>query len=72
PAVEILVGNTAVSSNIRDGKTHLIDSVIQTSQSIGMIPLETSLATLVLSGAISLETAKSYALRPDELLRLIG
>ncbi|MBI3984606.1 MAG: type IV pilus twitching motility protein PilT [Candidatus Levybacteria bacterium] len=72
PAVEVLIGNTAVSSNIRDGKTHLIDSVIQTSQSLGMIPLEISLASLVLSGAISLETAKSYALRPDELLRLIG
>ncbi len=72
PAVEVLIGNTAVSSNIREGKTHLIDSVIQTSQQQGMIPLEISLASLVLSGAISLETAKSYALRPDELLRLIG
>lgn len=72
PAVEVLLGNTAVASNIRDGKTHLIDSVIQTSQQQGMIPLENSLTTLVLSGAISLETAKSYALRPDELLRLIG
>ncbi len=72
PAVEVLLGNTAVSSNIRDGKTHLIDSVIQTSQQQGMIPLENSLTTLVLSGAITLETAKSYALRPDELLRLVG
>lgn len=72
PGVEILLGNTAVSSNIRDGKTHLIDSIIQTSQQQGMIPLENSLSTLVLSGVISLETARSYALRPDELLRMIG
>ena len=72
PAVEILTGTNAVASNIRDGKTHLIDSVIQTSQDSGMITLESSLASLVLSGTISLETAKSYALRPDELLRMVG
>lgn len=72
PGVEVLLGNTAISSNIRDGKTHLIDSVIQTSQQQGMIPLENSLSTLVLSGVISLEMAKTYALRPDELLRMIG
>jgi twitching motility protein PilT len=72
PAVEVLIGTSAVASNIRDGKTHLIDSIIQTSQDAGMIPLESSLASLVLSGTISLETAKSYALRPEELLRMVG
>lgn len=72
PAVEILVGTPAIASNIREGKTHLIDSVIQTSASIGMIPLEASLASLVLAGEISLETAKSYAVYEQELLRLIG
>lgn len=72
PAVEVLLGSTAIASNIREGKTHLIDSAIQTSGQQGMITLESSLSSLVLSGSISLETAKSYALRPDELLRMIG
>lgn len=72
PAVEILVGNSAIANNIREGKTHLIDSVIETSKDIGMITLESSLASLVLSGRITLETAKSYALQPDQLLRLVG
>jgi len=72
PAVEVLIGTSAVSSNIREGKTHLIDSVIQTSQEAGMITLEASLASLVLAGSISLETAKSYALHQDYLLRMIG
>ena len=72
PAVEVLIGTSAVSNNIREGKTHLIDSVIQTSQDAGMITLESSLASLVLSGTISLETAKSYAIRPEELLRMVG
>jgi twitching motility protein PilT len=71
PAVEVLISNSAIASNIREAKTHLIDSVIQTSQDVGMVTLESSLASLVLSGAISLEVARSYALRPEELLRMI-
>lgn len=71
PAVEVLIGTPAVSNNIREGKTHLIDSIIQTSQEVGMISLESSLAQLVLSGLISLDTAKSYALHLDEFLHLV-
>lgn len=70
PAVEVLVGTPAVASNIRDGKTHLIDSVIQTSKDVGMIPLEASLAEHVRTGVITLEDAKLYANHADELLRL--
>lgn len=72
PGVEILLATAAVATNIRDGKTHLIDSIIQNSQDVGMIPLEQSLASLVLSGAITLETARTYAIRQEELLRLVG
>ncbi len=72
PAVEILLQTTAVASNIRDGKTHLIDSIIQTSQAEGMITLDASLAKLVKEGEITLETAEEYALHKDELLRLVG
>lgn len=72
PAVEVLVGTAAVASNIRDGKTHLIDSVIQTSQEVGMITLEASLAALVHAGSISLETGKSFAMHQEEFLRLVG
>ncbi len=71
PAAEVLIGNSAVATNIRDGKTHLIDSIIETSQDVGMISLESSLSSLVMTGAISLETAKSYATRPDDLLRMV-
>jgi twitching motility protein PilT len=69
PAVEVLIGTPAIASNIRDGKTHLIDSVIQTSKDTGMIPLEASLAELVRSGAITLENAKLYAIHEEELMR---
>jgi len=72
PAVEILIGTNAVASNIREGKTHLIDSVIQTSLGVGMVTLESSLASLVLAGSISLETAKGYSLHQEDLLRMVG
>ena len=72
PVTEILVGTLAVASNIREGKTHLIDSVIQTSQDVGMVTLEASLAQLVVSGGITLDTAKAYTSHVDDLLRLIS
>lgn len=72
PAVELLINTPAVQTNIREGKTHLIDSIIQTSQTIGMMTLEASLANLVRNGKIAIDMAKSYSLHPDELLRLVG
>ncbi len=72
PAVEILLGSSAVASNIRDGKTHLIDSAIQTSKDIGMITLEDSLTQLVRSGQVSLEVAKGFANHPEEIMRMTG
>ncbi len=70
-ASEILIANNAVRSNIREAKTHLIDSIIETSQDIGMLPLEASLATLVKEGVIALEVAKSYVLRQESFAQLI-
>jgi twitching motility protein PilT len=72
PAVEILLGTPAVSSNIRDGKSHLIDSVIQTSKDLGMITIDESLANLVKEGIVTIDDARSYALRLNELERLVG
>ena len=72
PAVEILLDTPAIANNIREGKTHLIDSIIQTSKEVGMITLEDSLSQLVLSGLVTFDDAKGYASREEELLRLTG
>ena len=72
PAVEVLIGTPAVSSIVRDGKTHLIDSVIQTSKDKGMISIDSSLAALVMSGNISLEMGKSYSLHQEDFLRMVS
>lgn len=72
PAIEVLLGTPAVANIVRDGKTHLIDSVIQTSRDKGMINIDSSLAALVLSGHISLEMGKSYSLHPDDFSRMVA
>jgi len=69
PATEILLSTAAVRTAIREGKTHQIDNIIQTSAEIGMHLLEHSLADHVNSGIIELEVAKEWAYRPEELIR---
>lgn len=71
PIAEILTGTPAIRTLIREGKSHQIDNVIQTSSEFGMISLEAALATSVKSGIISQDIALSYALRPEELSRLL-
>ncbi len=72
PAAEILLSSAAVSTAIREGKEHQIDNIIQTSGEDGMILLDASLAYLVRAGRISLDIARTYSLRPEELDRLVG
>lgn len=68
-ATEILIGTNAIRANIREGKTHLIDSIIETSQDHGMNTIESSLSDLVKTGKITRDVAMQYAVRPEELTR---
>jgi len=68
---EIMTGTPAIRTTIRDGKTHLVDNIIQTSAELGMVTMETALANAVKSGTISVDTATSYAVRPEELGRIL-
>lgn len=70
-AYEILISNAACRSMIREGKTHLIDNLIQTSAESGMVIMEASLAYLLREGLITLENAQNYALRLSVLNKLL-
>ncbi|MBU1323385.1 type IV pilus twitching motility protein PilT [Patescibacteria group bacterium] len=70
-AMEILLGTNAVKTSIREGKSHLINNVIQTSGDLGMRSLEQDLANLVNTGKVDLKTAQEYCLNPNDLLRLV-
>lgn len=70
-AYETMLGTSAVKSSIREGKTHQIDNIIQTSTEVGMTTLDMSLAALVKEGKVEIEVAQAYSLRPEELMRLV-
>lgn len=69
---EILIATSAVRSLIRDGKSHMLTNVMQTSTDAGMRTLDMALVEAYRSGKISLTTARDYALNPEELNRLVG
>jgi twitching motility protein PilT len=71
-ATEILVPNPAIRNLIREGKTHQIYSVLQTSSAAGMQTMDASLATLVRQGKITRKLAESRSSTPEELRRLLG
>jgi twitching motility protein PilT len=71
-ATEVLVPTPAVRNLIREGKTHQIPSVLQTSSAAGMQTMDASLATLVRSGAITQKLAEARSSTPEELRRLLG
>lgn len=70
-AHEVMLGTTAIRTSIQEGKTHQIESILETSQEAGMSTIERSLADLVKRGIISMEVAQSWSLRPEELSRLV-
>lgn len=70
-AYEVMLGTTAIKTAIREGKTHQIESILETSQETGMATLEKSLASLVKGGQVTTEVAQSWSLRPEELMRLV-
>src|SRR3989344_2294854 len=61
PAVEVMIATAAVRTLIRDNKARQLDLVIETSQDIGMISLDKSLADLVRRKEISGERAEFFS-----------
>lgn len=70
-ASEILFANPAVRHVIREGKTYLLDNIIETSAEGGMQLLETSLIGLIKNGKISEDTAFRFAQRQGLLGKLL-
>ncbi len=60
--LEIMINTPAVSNLIREGKTHQINTVIQTGKQHGMILMDKNLMELYQKGKIDKETLNSYAI----------
>jgi twitching motility protein PilT len=71
PAYELLINNTAIANLIREGRTHEIDTVIETSADSGMVSMNQSLANLVRAEEITVEEARRWTLKPRQLERMI-
>ncbi len=71
PVVEVLISNAAVSTLIRDNKTHEIPAVIETSSREGMISSNRCLADLVRRKEVSLNNAIDYSFNPADLKSLL-
>ncbi len=68
-SAEILVVSPAVASNIREGKTHQIPSLMQTGRNIGMCTFADDLLGLVKRGIVSPEEAYGKAIDKPFLLK---
>ncbi len=71
PAYELLINNSAIANLIREGRTHEITTVIQTSSQEGMIDMDRSLAELVRRGEVTIEHAYERASDPKTFERYI-
>lgn len=71
PAVEVLVNTPSVAAIIREGKTYLINNILETEEAEGQFLFEKYLLKLYREGKISQQTALSYAIRPKELEKFI-
>lgn len=65
-AMEVLVANFAVRSAIRQGKVETLDSTLQSGGDDGMFSLDSNLRRLLSEEKITLETARAFALDPEE------
>ena len=72
PVFEIMLVNDAIRNLIREQKTPLIDSIIQTSRSEGMITMDTGLIRLYEDGLISRQDALLYSVNRQALARHIA
>jgi len=71
-ACEVLVATPAIRNLIREGKVHQIYSMMQAGGKHGMVTMDQSLAKLVLSGRISLETAMERCANEPDLRRIVA
>ena len=69
-AAEIMIANPAVRSVIREGKTHQLDTIIQTGADQGMQTMDRTLVKLIQTGVITYDVAREYAVDLQEFERL--
>ena len=70
-AIEVMIANAAIRNLIREGKTHQIYSIMETSANQGMITMDRALADLHRNGYISFEEAINRAMDKENFTHLL-
>ncbi|MFL0247078.1 type IV pilus twitching motility protein PilT [Candidatus Clostridium stratigraminis] len=70
-ALEIMIATPAIQNLIREGKTHQIESSVQTGGKFGMKTMDMALASLVKKDMITDEVSLTYAVDRDILEKLL-
>jgi len=71
PALEILTMNHAIASQIRDGRTHMVATQLETGAGEGMVPMARSLASLVRTSKITRAVALAACDHRETLEKLL-
>lgn len=70
-ALEIMVATPAIQNMIREGKTHQIESAVQTGSKYGMKTMDMALTELYKKGVITEETASTYSVDKEMITRMM-
>ncbi len=71
-ALEVMVATPAIRNLIREGKTHQMQTVIQTGSHLGMQSMDASLLDLYRRRIIDQSTLKKYAVDVEQVMKQIG
>ncbi len=71
-AREVMVMTSAIGNLVREGKTHMIYSAIETGTKFGMVALDRSLSDLVNNGMVSFEDALAKCSDAEKFRQLTG
>ena len=70
-AIEIMLGNTAVRSLIREGKIYQLSNAMRSYRNIGMMTLDESLVNLYTKRIIDAKTLFAYCADSEEVEKLL-
>ncbi|WP_082023857.1 type IV pilus twitching motility protein PilT [Clostridium polynesiense] len=70
-SLEIMVATQAIQNMIREGKTHQIESAVQTGGKYGMKTMDMALTELYKKGVISEETALTHSVDKEMITRML-
>ena len=72
PSFEIMVGTPGIHAVVREGKTHMINTLIQAGADSGMVLRDHYLANMVRDGVVTYENALIRSSAPNEFARRCG